>query len=383
MKQKILSVLFLGIATTVFAATYEENLALSRTPTNEITTANLEAIFDASIAVTNRTPIVYCRDKKLVSYEKIIEKLAGKHYFAGTIAYTAAISSNDVLRASTLNMLIDMSKTDPTSYYVAFNLAKYLKMIDSTTNYTRRAQIAKNFYNTGFVKQGTCIAFAYLSYKYNDKRLGEYAEFLKQYFDTSFNDCIVNNINDVDIKNLRFEYLYTYLLQTSKNFDRMLDGVDYAVKHYKQPNGHYCWLVTLAYNHPFFNACRKAYLSTNNPENKLLIVALADKKALNSTTALETLYTNAKLCKTKVDCALALNDVDKLIDTIKVVDNSIDVSTMNKVIIKLNAVNAGYRTEDLKLALKNINKKYTLKLYDNHDAWEPILAKVRAMIDVL
>lgn len=104
---------------------------------------------------------------------------------------------------------------------------------------------------------------------------------------------------------------------------------------------------------------------------------------MNTTTALETLYKNAKLHKTKVDCALALNDVDKLIDTIKIVDSSIDAKTMNKIIIKFNAVNAGYRTEDLKLALKNINKKYTLKLYDNHDTWEPILAKVRAMIDTL
>ena len=199
----------------------------------------------------------------------------------------------------------------------------------------------------------------------------------------SFNDCIVNNTNEDDIKHFRFGILYTYLWQTSKNFDRMLDGVDYAVKHYKQPNGYYGWLVKLIHNHPFCNACRKAYLSASNPEHKLFVVALTDKRALNTTTALETLYKNAKKHITKVNCAIALNDVDKLIDTIKVVDSSIDAKTMNKVIIKFNAVNAGYRTEDLKLALKNINKKYTLKLYDNHDTWEPVLAKVRAMIDTL
>ena len=355
---------------------------MSRTPTNEITTANAEAVLDASIAVTNFAPIAYCRSKKLVSYEKIIEKLAGKHEFATTIANTAYISSNDVLRASALNTLVDMSKTDPTAYNVASSLAYCLNLIDGT-NYTRRAQIAESFYNAGLVRQGTSIAFAHLPCKYNDKKLGEHAEFLRQHFDMSFNDCIVNNTNEDDIKHLKFGILYTYLWQTSKNFDRMLDGVDYAVKHYKQPKGHYCWLVKLALNHPFCNACRKAYLSASNPESSLFDVALADRRALNTTTALETLYKNAKLCKTKVNCAIALHDVDKLIDTIKTADSSIDIKTMNKVIIKFNAVNAGYRTEDLKLALKNINKKYTLKLYDNHDTWEPVLSKVRAMIDAL
>ena len=212
-----------------------------------------------------------------------------------------------------------------------------------------------------------------------------YASFLKEHFDVAYNDCIVNNTNDADAKNLRFGMLYWYLYMVGdKNkFDRMYDGIEYAKKHYSQPNGKLFWIVTYRLNTLFCNACRKAYLSASNPEHRLFIVALADKRALNTATALETLYKNAKKHVTKVNCALALNDVDKLIDTIKTVDSSIDASTMNKVIIKFNAVNAGYRTEDLKLALKNINKKYTLKLYDNHDTWEPVLAKVRAMIDTL
>lgn len=126
------------IATLMHAATYEENLALSRTPTNEITTANAEAVLDASIAVTNSAPIAYCRNKKLVSYEKIVEKLAGKHHFANAIARTAYISSNDVLRTSALNMLVDMTKTDPTTYNTASSLAYYLNLVDGA-NYARRA----------------------------------------------------------------------------------------------------------------------------------------------------------------------------------------------------------------------------------------------------
>ena len=49
----------------------------------------------------------------------------------------------------------------------------------------------------------------------------------------------------------------------------------------------------------------------------------------------------------------------------------------------MSDVDAGYRTDDLRLALANVNKKYTIKLYDDRDTWEPILSKIRAMIEVL
>lgn len=47
------------------------------------------------------------------------------------------------------------------------------------------------------------------------------------------------------------------------------------------------------------------------------------------------------------------------------------------------SIEAGYRTADLKQVLLNINKKYTLKLYDDRDTWEPVLSKVRALLDTL
>ena len=363
------------------AATYEENLALSRTPTNEITAANAEAIVDACIAVTNGGPIAYCRDKKLVSCDKIIEKLAGHHIFAGIIVDTALISSNDVLRTSTINMLVDMAKTDPTAYNTAKILARLINCCDET-NYARRQQIANQFFAGGFVRQGTAVAFEWINFNHIKLNDAEYASFLRQHFDNAFNVCVVNNTNEDDIKWFRFSMLFTYLYDNGKNFDRMLDGVEYVINYYKQPRPAQ-WFVVFGYNHPFCNACRRAYLSASNYEDQLFTVACVDKKALGTTTALEGLYSKAKKCKTKVDCALELNDVDKLIDTFKTIDDTIDAKTMDIVIMKFNAVNAGYRTEDLKLALKNINKKYTLKLYDNHDTWEPILAKVRAMIETL
>ena len=55
---------------------------------------------------------------------------------------------------------------------------------------------------------------------------------------------------------------------------------------------------------------------------------------------------------------------------------------MNKIILILNSFDPDYRPTEVLKALKVINKKYTLKLYDNHDTWEPILSKIRALIDV-
>ena len=102
-----------------------------------------------------------------------------------------------------------------------------------------------------------------------------------------------------------------------------------------------------------------------------------DKKATLS------IYPDIADAKTRVEAAIYLDDVDKLIDALKVVGDDLDAKTVESIIAPLNGVNAGYRTDDLRLALMNVNKKYTIKLYDDRDAWEPILSKIRAMIDVL
>ena len=102
-----------------------------------------------------------------------------------------------------------------------------------------------------------------------------------------------------------------------------------------------------------------------------------DKKATLS------VYPDIADSKIRVETAIYLDDVDKLIDALKVASDDLDAKTVESIIAPLNGVNAGYRTDDLRLALANVNKKYTIKLYDDRDAWEPILSKIRAMMDVL
>ena len=79
--------------------------------------------------------------------------------------------------------------------------------------------------------------------------------------------------------------------------------------------------------------------------------------------------------------ALLLKDNDKLLDALVKSTNDMTADEINAVIAMAVAFDADYRAVDVLKVLKNINSKYTLKLYDDRDTWEPILSKVRALID--
>ena len=51
-------------------------------------------------------------------------------------------------------------------------------------------------------------------------------------------------------------------------------------------------------------------------------------------------------------------------------------------IVALNKLDREYRKADVLSILNNVNSKYTLKLYDDAKTWEPVISKVRAMIEV-
>lgn len=80
--------------------------------------------------------------------------------------------------------------------------------------------------------------------------------------------------------------------------------------------------------------------------------------------------------------AIYRDNVDKIIDSLLASTDNLDAATIEKIIAPLNSVDADYRKDDILKVLKNINSKYTIKLYDDRDKWEPVLSKVRAMADV-
>lgn len=86
--------------------------------------------------------------------------------------------------------------------------------------------------------------------------------------------------------------------------------------------------------------------------------------------------------RTALKTAVKIGNTDKIIDALLLTTDNITPKLLEAAIPMINSVDADYRADDIVRVLKNINAKYTLKLYDDRDAWEPVLSKVRAMIEV-
>lgn len=79
--------------------------------------------------------------------------------------------------------------------------------------------------------------------------------------------------------------------------------------------------------------------------------------------------------------AFYLKDNDKIIDAYKKIGTTATADEVNAIIPVVNGLDYNYRKTEVIDILSNINAKYTLKLYDDCDTWEPILSKIRALID--
>lgn len=121
---------------------------------------------------------------------------------------------------------------------------------------------------------------------------------------------------------------------------------------------------------------------------KKRILAAKNLDGINKTKAASTqisnyVYENADFT-TLADFAQYLGDRDFLLNVwLNKLDDNASATTILNVIPFFASIDAEYRTKDLKKILLNINKKYTLKLYDDRDTWEPVLSKVRALLDTL
>lgn len=134
---------------------------------------------------------------------------------------------------------------------------------------------------------------------------------------------------------------------------------------------------------PVISAVRKRFIAEMSENEKAIIrlAAVQDKVDGNKETTIALAWPRLKNPANKIEVALYLNDTDKVIDTLIAVDNTLDADSINSAIAVINALDPDYRAADVLKALRVVNKKYTLKLYDDRDTWEPVLSKVRALID--
>ena len=148
------------------------------------------------------------------------------------------------------------------------------------------------------------------------------------------------------------------------------------------------WSIGVIYNcnseftQKAFDAYMSSSVGTHSDNDIVHFASIVDKKFGNKT-ATERIFSKLVSEQQKLSAALYLNDVDKIIDILKAISDKLDAKMISQAVTVINGVDVDYRVEDVKKALRTINKKYTVKLYDDRDSWEPILSKVRAMLEVL
>lgn len=373
------------------AATYEENLELSRTPIDKITAANVEAVCNAAVAVTNGHKVIECCDKKLITFEQVEAFLGnGNPAFAWCLAYNAITSSNETLRASTYSKLEDLALASADHDYRA---SSCLTWLGCKCGYSKaRLASAKKLVAAGKKVHAIRVLLGNLPWSVyrgtaNDEFDAEYVSYMKEIYPTLAEAWIASEEDYAKTcqwaSGLDVVDYAVHQASLARDFDTLDVFAPKVVKFITARKDRDLWSKSTR-KESFFKKCRDATLSSkiNTIGYRLEVARVADKVEGDKKATLS-IYPEIVDGKTKVEVALYLDDIDKLIDALKVVGDDLDAKTVESVIAPLNNVNAGYRTDDLRLALMNVNKKYTLKLYDDRDTWEPILSKIRAMIDAL
>ena len=369
------------------AATYEENLELAKTPIDKVTAANVEAVCNAAVAVTNGYKVIECCKKKLITFEQVEALLGnGNPSFAWHLAFNAISSSDETLRSSTYSKIEDLALASADHDYRA---SDSLYWLGHECNYSKaRLSSVKKLVAAGKKIHVIRVLLGSLPYSVkrgvaNDKFDAEYVSYMKEIYPTLV-EAWLNTEEDYAKTNPHASGVdivdYTAII---KGFDSLDVFAPKVVKFIAAKKDCNLWTTTKG-KYSFLKKCRNAAISNklNTIGYRLKVARVADESEGNKKATLS-IYSDIADIKTKVKVALYLDDADKLIDVLKVVGDDLDAKTVESIIAPLNNINAGYRTDDLRLALANVNKKYTLKLYDDRDTWEPILSKIRAMIDSL
>ena len=372
------------------AATYEENLELASTPLDKITAANVEAVCNAAVAVTNGHKVIQCREKNLITFEQVEALLSnGNPAFVWSLEANAVASSNETICARTYSKLEELALASADHDYQASSSLSYLA---SHCNYTKeRLASAKKLVASGkkihAIRVLLELPLTVFRGEANDEFDTEYVSYMKEVYPTLAEAWITTEEDYA--KTSPWDagaYIIFYAFdqaRLSRDYSSLDAFAPKTLKFITAQKDRDLWSMTKK-KESFFKKCRDAAISSklNTIGFRLKAARLADEVEGDKKATLS-VYPDIVDAKARVETAIYLDDVDKLIDALKVVGDDLDAKTVESIIAPLNGVNAGYRTDDLRLALMNVNKKYTIKLYDDRDTWEPILSKIRAMIDVL
>ena len=389
--KKIITLAVAGaLATATFADdAFDSLVKLANTPKEQITAENAPQILDAAIATTNSSAVYHLIDLEAATYAQIFEKMKSNHLWFHTLQDIGCKNGTDVEKTTAFQNFVDT--------WIALDdeelQAKYADTIFcrwAVQDYQNKvympvpeieAACAKVAASSTKLKANALASMLYIyGTGYWQGRLDSACE---QYFDT-----VKNAILDGSFKPFYqvFDFV-NYVARTRKDnalAAQLLDNIKWFERFGSVPKTMCPYLANVFKNYePTLSGLRKQYLaSVAKNDFQLTTVALAQDKTDGNKNTTESIYSKLTGIKAKLDTALYLGDNDKLIDILMTIDNSIAPELIEKVVAQINTFDPDYRAADVLKALRVINKKYTLKLYDDRDTWEPILSKVRALIDV-
>ena len=371
---------------------FDNLVKLATTPKEQITAANAAQILDAAIATTNTAAPWRLIDSKTTTYAQLFEKLKSNHVWFLALSDIGIKNGTDAEKAAAFQDFVDtwiaLDDEELQAKYVPNTFQKWTVM-----NYKNKvfmpapvieAACAKVAASSSKLKAN---ALASMLYTYSNSEIYQQRHLesaCEQYFDIVRNSILSGEF----IATFQVFDFANYVILTRNDYvlaAQLLNNIKWYAS-YGNNNKNVCPILGYyrkTFEPTILSSLRKQYLASYAKNDfQLTTVALVQDKVDGNKKTTESIYSKLAESSTKFNTALYLDDNDKLIDVLAEIDNSIAPDLIEKAVVKINTFDADYRVADVLKALRNINKKYTLKLYDDRDTWEPILSKVRALIDI-
>lgn len=386
------------------ALTYEENVKLAATPTSEITASNASTILDAAVVVTNYAAFIRVANAKALDFTTMYAKLKGNFPLKQT--YNIAASILNILDATAderFAVLKDFiaAHTAETDLEVQKSAIGYIHALAYYPPYCRgdakrgilRIEKAEEF--AAFLDDVTKSSnpckwtfVAMLVYPFH-RNIEDYI------LEKKYIDSMATALKSREVRPCTAVFDVASALARYKRTDDLVDVIDYYwyEPFYNEKNNHNVDANAIPYVN-FHSTTRKSlddkvsqvrkdFLSAwRLSESTLLGIAKHEDIKNGDKTTTSSIWTKLTKPSTRLDTALYLGDDSKVVDALLTADDTLSTNQLTKAIVVLNSLDPDFRAVDVKKALRVINKKYTLKLYDDRDSWEPVISKVRALIDI-
>lgn len=389
MKTKIMMIAAASMLVTATAFADDAFDALNKlaaTPTAQITTANAASILDASLAVTNVSAIQRIADAKAMTFADIFAKAKGKLKFCNAMIYAASTLGSEAEQELVFQDFVDFWTTLDSEQQMKYSTTFVLwcqsnpqgKKCMSAQAIGTAVDKIKACGSVHKAQAIGCMLYAY-GKSYWGGRLDELCE--REF------ELVKAGVLSEDVKAYQALDFITYCYTTRRNDTTLMAQLLNNIKWYAQfgTKTVKCPFLAGVYQkyEPTLTTLRKQYLETiASNDFQLLTVALAQDQTDSNKKTTESIFSKLTKTDSKIDTAFYLSDNDKLIDVAMTIDDGVSAERLNKIIGVFASFDPDYRAADVAKALRVINKRYTLKLYDDRDTWEPILSKVRALIEI-